>query len=179
MIKKKTAFTLVEIMVSVVIAVIAIGIIITAFLMGDKLWRAGTKQAALQREAQILSEKISRGMRPARSISIKDSGNTLEFVTDPNATPLYYADDRTSSFSIAAAGTTTPEGETIYRLVYDPDISQAGDEGTWSSSLVKDAASALFQRSGRQILVNFSLKDDFAGDGFQSLDVSTSIYFRN
>lgn len=176
---RKAGFTLIEIMVVSGLSVIVIGMIIAALVMTERLQKAGTKQASLQRDSQMLQEKILRKIRAARSLVIKDSGDTAEFITDPNFTPFYSGDDLSSTLYLTATAASTPEGETIYNLVCDPDVSQAGDEKILSSRLVKDAAKALFEKQGGRLGINFSLKDDFAGDGFQSVDISTLVYGRN
>ncbi len=176
---RRSGYTLIEILTASTIGVFVLGVMLMAFLMAGNMYQNGTKRALIQREAQLAVEKITKGLAAASTVTVSGGGDRIDFVYDPAQTPLVSSDDVAGAYYLTGTARKTPENESIYDLFYDPDTATGGNERVLSRHLVKKTAVSLFQESGRSVLINFSLKDDNARDGLQTVDVSTRVYGRN
>jgi len=124
--KRNNGFTIIEIMIALVASVILIGGVLSIYLMSLRTWREGSMDAALERTAGIIMEKIVRGpygrfgIREADigTVDVSESGNAVVFMVDKNDPPTpEISDDVTSRYY--QAGT---------QAIYDPNTAVVGDE---------------------------------------------------
>jgi prepilin-type N-terminal cleavage/methylation domain-containing protein len=123
---RQGGFTLVEMMVALVTAIMLIGGVYLVYLMALRSWAEGSSNVALERTAGVLMDKIVRGvngrfgLREADIglITISADGHSVTFLADKNDPPTAWnSDDVTSRYYQL--------GTNIY---YDPNSSVAGDE---------------------------------------------------
>lgn len=168
---KNKGFTIIELAVAIGIVIIVFTIVFTTYVTGHRLWRGGFTQLTFQSSGRIVLGKISGNLRLATEATILDSGDRIRFVTDPNRTPQASADDVTSEYYVSGTD-----------MIYDPDISTAGDEVILLRYVYKvQEASAIpfFQNSGSLIVITFRVYSSDAVHGTYWSNMSTSVKMRN
>lgn len=150
---RQGGFTLVEMMVALVTAIMLIGGVYLVYLMGLRSWAEGSSNVALERTAGVLMDKIVRGvngrfgLREADIglITISADGHSVTFLADKNDPPTAWnSDDTTSRFY--QLGT---------KVWYDPNASVAGDE--IALNRFGDVGSLDFSLSGHVLTARLSL----------------------
>jgi len=164
----KKGLSLVEITVAMGIMLMVFAVVFTAYLTAHKLWRGGFTQIAFQSRGRVVLARIADDLRSATGATIFDNGGRVRFVTDPNRTPQTLADDVSSEYYIL--------GDDI---IYDPDISVAGDEISVLQQVSIESAIPVFQISGDLVVITFRLFNTDAIYGTHWSGMSTSIKMRN
>ncbi|MDP2911597.1 MAG: prepilin-type N-terminal cleavage/methylation domain-containing protein, partial [Candidatus Omnitrophota bacterium] len=81
---KEKGFTLTELMVAAGIMLIILGVVASAQLISQRLWKAGFTQITFQSTGRIALDKIAKNLRSATGATIFDNGDRIRFITDPN-----------------------------------------------------------------------------------------------
>lgn len=82
--KKKSAFTLIEIIIALGVLVIVLGIVNSIFITGNKVFSDSDVKTTLQMERQAIQEQISNiGMQAVeiKSVNVDPDSNKLENIT--------------------------------------------------------------------------------------------------
>lgn len=154
--RRKNGFTIAEMMVSMIAAVMLIGGVWLIYLMSMRSWAEGSRNAGLERSAGIVIEKIVRGangrfgIREADigTVQVSVSGDSVTFMVDRNDPPTAWnSDDVTSRYY--KLGTM---------VMYDPDTSVAGDELVLNR--FGDVEELLFSLSGEVLTAKVVLTAD-------------------
>jgi type II secretory pathway pseudopilin PulG len=163
---KDKGFTIIELLVSLGIAILVFGILATAYLATQRIWKKGFSQITIQSQARTALSKITRAIMPAIDATILDNGNRIRFVTDPNRTISVTADDITCDYYIA--GTT---------IMYDPNTSVSGNEVLLLRNVYKEGTIPYFQLSGNLAVITFkvSVSDALYGSALVHITGSTKI----
>lgn len=161
-------FTLVEILVAVAIFLMAWTSITWAYVLTQRLVRGGSMSVAIQSNARIAMDKITKNLRTALSASIYDNGNRIRFVVDPNRTPEISSDDITQEYRLSGTD-----------LIYDPDISVSNDETLIGRKVYKEMGFLVFQLDGNLITVTFRIYENTPIFGYHGTNITTSIKLRN
>ncbi|MDP8230382.1 MAG: hypothetical protein P9L93_04675 [Candidatus Gorgyraea atricola] len=164
----KKGLSLVEITVAMGIMMAVFALIFTIYMTAHKLWRGGFTQIAFQSRGRIMLSRIADNLRSATGATIFDSGDRVRFVTDPNRTPETLADDVSSEYYVSGND-----------IIYDPDISIAGDETSVLQYVSMESAIPFFQISGDLVVITFRLFNTDAIYGTHWSGMSTSIKMRN
>lgn len=165
---KEKGFTLVELMVAAGIMLIVFGIVASTYMISQRLWRSGFTQIAFQSTGRIALDKISKNLRSATGGSIFNNGDRIRFVTDPNRTYGNASDDITCEYYISGTN-----------IIYDPDISSAGNETTLLRNVSRESNIPFFQVSSNLAVITFKVykNDIFYGAHWASM--TTSVKMRN
>lgn len=124
--QRKHGFTLPEMIISLIAAVMLIGGVSIVYLMGMRSWAEGSSNVALERTAGILMDKIVRGvngrfgLREADIglVTVSEDGRSVTYTVDKNDPPTSWnSDDITSRYYQL--------GQEVW---YDPNSSVTGDE---------------------------------------------------
>lgn len=124
--RRQHGFTLVELIIPLIAAVMLIGGVTLVYLMSLRSWAEGSTNVALERTAGIVMEKVVRGvngrfgLREADigTVLVPADGHSVTFMVDKHDPPTFwYTDDVTSRYY--QLGTC---------VWYDPNSAVAGDE---------------------------------------------------
>lgn len=161
-------FTLVELMVTAGIMLIISGVVVSAYLISQRLWKGGFTQVTFQSTGRIALDKISKNLRSATGAGILNNGDMIRFVTDPNRTYSNTADDITCEYYISGTD-----------IMYDPDITISGNETSILRNVYKEGTIPFFQISGNLAVITFKVyrNDVFYGKHWASM--TTSVSMRN
>lgn len=118
--KKKSGFTLIEIIIALGITVIVLGIANSIFITGNKVFSDSDVKTTLQIEGQAIQEKISNiGMqaREIKAVRGNDDSNELESITVSS----YDKNGNLQDFNleIEDTGNKYKDNSKIYRLMID------------------------------------------------------------
>ena len=160
--------SLVELVISMGIMLVIFSIVFTSYVTGERLNKGGFRQIALQSRGRIQLEKISRSLRSAIQSTILEGGDRIRFIIDPNRTPVTTVDDITCEYYLSGA-----------QLMYDPDVSTAGDEVVLLEDVFQEPGEPIFGISDGLIEVTFRLNNDDAIYGTSWSSIGTSITMRN
>jgi prepilin-type N-terminal cleavage/methylation domain-containing protein len=124
--RRQNGFTLVEMMVTLIAAVMLIGGVYLVYLMAIRSWQEGSVNVSLERTAGIIMDKIVRGvngrfgLREADigTVQVSSDGHSVTYMVDKHDPPTAWnSDDLTARYYQVATG-----------VWYDPNTSVAGDE---------------------------------------------------
>lgn len=169
-------FTLPEMIISLIAAVMLIGGVSIVYLMGMRSWAEGSSNAALERTAGILMEKIVRGvngrfgLREADIglVTVAEDGHSVTYTVDKHDPPTSWnSDDVTSRYYQLAK-----------EVWYDPDSSVAGDEIRLTH--FGNVENLLFSMSGYVLTARLSLTEPAPRTTARQLSVrmETDIFLR-
>lgn len=164
-------FTLIEMIIASAIMVIVLGMLLSLYAMGQRFFKAGMNQMDVVRQARDSLERISRHIRSAESIQIYDDysspiagtlGNFIK-ITIPGANDVgYYLNNQGEFRYIDNLATDNPDSEADDKKIADEVVS-----------------TNIFNSGGLAIEINFSIRDDYAKDGYQGIDLWTRAKPRN
>lgn len=118
--KKKSGFTLIEIIISLVVTIIVLEIVYSIFITGNKVFSDSDVKTTLQMEGQSIQEKISNiGMQAVeiKSISKDNNSNELESIIISS----YDKSGNSHDFVLAIddTGNIYKDNSKIYRFLID------------------------------------------------------------
>jgi len=151
-VKNQKAFTLAEILIASALSLIVIIEVISIYVMLERSWREGAAQLAVQREAQIVLEKIMYGNQVSISGTLYRAGlieadevYTPDIVDSDLPTP-----DNTIYFRLIVdnAGKWRSFFLSNGKIYYDPDISIGNNEVIIGPSSSDITATTLEFRKG-------------------------------
>jgi prepilin-type N-terminal cleavage/methylation domain-containing protein len=165
---KEKGFTLTELMVAAGIMLIILGVVASAQLISQRLWKAGFTQITFQSTGRIALDKITKNLRSATGATIFDNGDRIRFITDPNRTYSNASDDVTCEYYISGTD-----------IMYDPNTAVSGNEATLLRNVSKESNIPFFQVSGNLAVIAFKVyrNDTLYGTHWSSM--TTSISMRN
>ncbi len=164
----RKGFTLTELIVAIGILTMILSAIFTTYTTAHKLWRGGLTQITFQARGRITLARISENIRSSTGAAILNNGNRIRFVIDPNRTPGTTSDDVTCEYYISGID-----------IMYDPDISVAGNETSILCNVSKESSIPYFQNSGDLVVITFKLYNSDAIYGVHWSGMTTSIKMRN
>jgi len=164
----RKGFSLVELIIAMGIMITVFTVISSTYITTQKLWKGGFTQIAFQARGRIVLARISENLRSSTGATILNTGDTIRFVTDPNRTPETISDDITGEYYISDTD-----------LMYDPDISIAGDETSLLRNVSRESAIPFFQISGDLTVITFRLYNSDAIYGTHWAGMTTSVKMRN
>jgi len=132
------------------------------------LWKGGFSQITFQSTGRIALDRISKNLRSATGAVILNSGDKIRFITDPNRTYNNASDDITCEYYISGTN-----------IMYDPNVSVAGNEITLLRNVQKESNIPFFQLSGNLAVVTFKVYRSDALYGAHWASMSTSVNMRN
>lgn len=164
-------FTLVEVMIASAIMVVALGMLLSLYAMGQRFFRAGMNQIDVTRDARASLERISRHIRSAESIQIFDDYSSPTAGTQGNYVEIIIPGANDVGFYLNNQG----ELRYIDDLSIDNPVSEADDE------IIADEVVGvnIFSSEGIAIEISFSIRDACARDGYQGIDLWTRAEPRN
>jgi len=165
---KEKGFTLTELMVAAGIMLIILGVVASAQLISQRLWKAGFTQITFQSTGRIALDKITKNLRSATGATIFDNGDRIRFVTDPNRTYGSASDDVTCEYYISGTN-----------IMYDPNIAVSGNEITLLRNVSKESNISFFQISGNLAVITFKVYRNDALYGAHWSCMTTSVSMRN
>jgi type II secretory pathway pseudopilin PulG len=174
--RREKGFTLVEMVVALMAAVMLVGGVLVVYITSIQSWKEGSANVALERAAGIVMEKIVRGgngrfgLREADigTVQVSADGGSVTYLVDRNDPPTpYYNDDVTSRYY--QLGT---------RIWYDPNSSVAGDEVALNR--FGDVESVNFSLSSQVLTVKLALvaKAPLTTSRRLSVRMETNIFLR-
>jgi len=127
--RRQQGFTLAEILVALIGAVVVVGGVYAVYLMGLRTWQEGSSVAALERSAGLIMDKICRGangrhgLREATPTTVQVSEvsaniHSVEYKVDKVSPPTPWNRDDTTSRYYCNGN----------RVWCDPDVSVEGDD---------------------------------------------------
>ena len=153
--QRERGFTLPEMIISLIAAVMLIGGVCIVYLMAIRSWAEGSSNVALERTAGILMEKIVRGingrfgLREADIglVTVSEDGHSVTYTVDKNDPPTSWnSDDITSRYYQL--------GKEVW---YDPNSLVAGDEVRLNH--FGNVESLVFSMSGYVLTARLSLTE--------------------
>ncbi len=176
MVRQQHGFTLLEVVFTLIVAVMLIGGVFLVYLMSIRSWEEGARNASLERTAGIIVEKIVRGVNgrfglreaDVGTLQVSADGHSVNFLVDKHDPPTSWtSDDTTSRFY--QVGT---------RLWYDPNTAVASDEIPLNR--FGDVQSLDFSLSGYVLKIKLALTAAAPRTTSRRLSVrmETDVYFR-
>lgn len=165
---RNKGFTLVEVLVAVAIFLMAWASVTWAYVLSQRLVRGGSLSIAMQSNARIAMDKITKNLHTALSASVFDNGNRIRFVIDPNRTPENSLDDITCEYRLSGTD-----------LIYDPNVSVANDESTIARKVYKESNFTVFGVTGNLVTITFRIYEDTPVYGYHGTNITTSVKLRN
>jgi len=161
-------------MIASVIMVLAFGIFLSLYTMGQRFFKAGLKQIDVVREARGSLARMSRHIRSAQSIQIYDDYASPTSSTRGNYIKIFIPSGNDVGYYLNSQG----ELRYIANLNTDNPNSEADDEKI-ANEVVDVSGLGIFNSGNIAIEINFSIRDNNAKDGYQGIDISTRVKPRN
>ncbi|MBU4342967.1 MAG: prepilin-type N-terminal cleavage/methylation domain-containing protein [Candidatus Omnitrophica bacterium] len=165
---KDKGFTLVETLVALAILMVVFTALAISCVTAQRLWMGGFIQIAFQSRGRVVLEQMAGDLRSSTGATALNNGDRIRFVTDPNRTPQTASDDITSEYYLSNTD-----------IMYDPDITIAGDEISVLRSANREGAIPVFQMSGDLVVITFRLLSNNILYGTKWSSMATSIKMRN
>lgn len=156
--------TFIELMIAMALVIIAMAGISVMYLAGQRLVEGGLRQVDIQKDTQIVGERITRWIRPATSVSVLDSGDRLDIIV-----PLSIDEDDTVTRSIYY------DDEKIY---YDSDIND-GDPAIEVASGVFKTRDDVFELDSNIVDIEFGVERESLRVPTQPMELSLRVKIRN
>ena len=191
--RRSAAFTLVELMIAMGIASIAIAIVSTFIVMAAKGINGIVKQTAINDQASYAGEFMFNRIRFATSTAVATDGNTLSMTFDDNCEL-----DSTNSNVNSRDGIAYNDRD---HFEYFHFLNGDGNDGTyadnqlvysnaltkerrvlisaWVSKLTNQPVFFVQTNTSPAVFVRYGLTDDKVMDGYQHVDIRTRFVPRN
>jgi len=161
----KRGFTLVELLVGMFVALLALSSVMSSYVMLKTFWREGNIQIDVQGDARLAMSKIMRSVRQGIEANVSNNGNTLRIRLDPDRTEIA-GDDIWCQYDFA-----------------DSSISFDSGQGAGSVPLLnnvyKQGAADVFSANGRNISVVFRASDPASFFYYRGTFLQSSATLRN
>lgn len=161
---RNRGITLIELMIAMALVIIAMAGISVMYLAGQRLVEGGLRQVDIQKDAQIVGERITRWIRPATSVSVLDSGDRLDIIV-----PLSIDEDDTVTRSIYY------DDEKIY---YDSDINDDNPAVEVASGVFK-TRDDIFELDSNIVDIEFGIEIEYLRVPIQPMELSLRVKIRN
>lgn len=165
---KDKGFTLIETLVAMAISMVVFTALATSYVTAQRLWMGGFTQITFQSRGRVVLEQMTEYMRSSTGATALNNGDRIRFVTDPNRTPQISSDDITSEYYLSNTD-----------IMYDPDITIAGDEISVLRNANREGTIPIFQMSGDLVVITFRLLSNDILYGTKWSSMTTSIKMRN
>lgn len=160
----KRGFTIIELMIASTIMLLALGGVMTVYIVSNTFIQAGVAEVSIQKDAQVIGEKIIRWIRAGADADILNSGNAIQIETLISINPSQYV---TSAISY--------NDDEIY---YDSDISDGVHSSPIVDGVYRLTGKNIFSKAGSIINVNFGIGSDYLHGRIQPVEVSLRIRMR-
>jgi prepilin-type N-terminal cleavage/methylation domain len=179
--KKKSAFTLIEIIIALGVLVIVLGIVNSIFITGNKVFSDSDVKTTLQMERQAIQEKISDiGMQAttAQAVTIDSSGGSNEI----NSITInsYDKDGNLRPFTIEKqdSGKVYKNGDKIYNLRIDGELVSSNIKNVMLDNNTITAANTNTLKNISSIKFNITLMKE---NGYSNVEqpIDFGVAFRN
>jgi len=164
----KKAFTLPEILVASGIMLMVLIGLFSSFVIFQSFWSTGATQIYVQANARIAVKELVRQVRVGRQINVFDNGDRIQVILDPQRTPHLTTDDVTVEYYLA-------DGV----LYYDPNITVDNNTEIIARNIEPVAGQDIFKAEGILLTVTLKARDQNDNDGYQGVDIATSVSLRN
>ncbi len=171
---QERGFSLIEIMIASVILVLALGIFLSLYTMGQRFFKGGMKQIEVVRDARSSLTRMSRDIRSAQSVQIYDDYTSPTGNTQGNYIEIFIPSGNDAGYYLNSQG----ELRYIADLNSDNPASEADDKKI-ADEVVDVSGSGIFNSGNIAIEINFRIRDNYAKDGYQGIDISTRVEPRN
>ena len=158
--------TPIELLLATAIVLLAVGSVTAIYIMSTTVWKEGSAQIALQREASIVMEKMLRGINGMNGIREADT------VLLPNANNIRYTsgvDSKERSFYLSSG-----------QIMYDPNTSVASNEFSIAGKVRTSPPGLIFTLNANENVVTISLgMEDRVRDRVINADLTSQVRLRN
>lgn len=144
-------FTVVELMIASCVFLIALAGISIVYISGEGLMHAGINQLDAQRRVQTLNERIIRGIRPARSVTIINGGDGIQLVVPLEFDPVEMEPSNEVTMGVYF------QDNSFY---YDNNVND-GTPPVLISNNIYRGTNSIFSKIGDCVFVNFVLKSQY------------------
>jgi len=164
----KKAFTLPEILVASGIMLMVLIGLFSSFVIFQSFWSTGATQIYIQANTRTAVKELVRQVRTGRQINLFDNGDRIQVILDPQRTPYLTTDDVTVEYYLASG-----------ILYYDPDITVDNNTEVIARNIEKVMSQDIFKVEGVLLTVILRARDQNDNDGYQGVDIATSVSLRN
>ncbi len=168
---KKSGATLLELLIAVTIFLIVVGGMLATYLLIQRAWRSGEKQLIIQSEGWQAMKRISKDIRASADVN-PSSGNTNTIIL---SRPIN-ADGVVVKYHFWY---DADEDAIYHNISYDEEALNEDNEIVIIDRVVIESGEYLFNISGKNVTVNFKIRDPFTQDGYQGFDLHTKVTLRN
>lgn len=159
-------FTIIELMIASAIMLLVLGGVITVYIVSNTFIQAGIAEVSIQKDAQVIGEKIIRWVRSGSNAEIFGSGDSIQIETKIAINP---------SQTVTSAISYIDGHDEIY---YDSNISDGVPSSLILDGVYKLTGRNIFSKTGNIINVNFGIESDYLHGRIQPVEVSLRIRMR-
>jgi Tfp pilus assembly protein PilW len=172
----RSAFTLVEVMIAVSLALLVMGAVMTFLQFGGTYLSGITAQSVINQQAGNAIEFIQSRTRLATSVSTDSSGNvlTLSFDDDPTVDSdsdgkAYNDKDHFEQFKFLGVNGSAVSTNS---LVYIPNTAAANKQVLIPAGVRSLPGYNIFSVANQaSVIIRLSIADAYIGDHFQGIDI--------
>ena len=158
-------FTLIELMLSFFVTLLAITSVMSSFVMLQVFWREQNLQVAVQSNARLTLEKMIKQIRPGLEAQVLNDGNTLRVRLDPNRTDTP-SDDIWCKYEFADNSITFMPNETSTSKVILENVQ-------------KNGVDSIFSINGRNMSILFRVWEPASAFQYRGAYMKSSTTLRN
>lgn len=176
---KVTAFTLVELLISMAILTTVMGGIAFINITSQRYLKASSAFVTVSGDGRNTIERIVRPIRQANSINVINSGDRIEIRYDALEPPTSTTSDDTNIafyFDNGDGSDATVNDNVIY---LDDDNDAGTPDRVLAEKVMRIGTNSIFSINGREVTIRFKVQDDYPNDGYQAQDINTSAIMRN
>lgn len=165
---RKRAFTIIELLLVLALSAVVLGVVFSFFLSNTKTINGTGVNSDLQEEAQDITQKITKDLMEAKTISSIIAADNSDAIT------------RTSC-DISRLDIDFLTGDRISYILTGNDLTKSGEINSMGKDVKSLNVEALDGRSFSQtrgVKITINLSKDFANKTYE-YKVSTNIIFRN
>lgn len=165
---KTNGLTFIEVMIAMALLITAMAGVSIVFVTGQRLVEGGLRQVDVQKEIQVIGERITRWIRPASSFTITDGGDRIDIVVPLSINPLrevtrrIYFDDYDD------------------KIYYDADINDGNSAVAAAEEVYKIPRQVIFSSPSSNIVyVRFGVASEYRRITIQPMELSLRVKIRN
>ncbi|MCA9404941.1 MAG: prepilin-type N-terminal cleavage/methylation domain-containing protein [Candidatus Omnitrophica bacterium] len=166
---KKTAFTILELLVVIVAFSIIVGVVLNVYGVSLDIWNEGFKRSDIRTELSQTLELVTKNLRRATSIdALTDS--SITFTADLGSGSTTY---RVYLYNAADPEPNPPYTQSTYDLRWVQGTTSYGSGASLANNIIQPS-SPVFSQAGNVINVNLT-----AAEGDETVRLSSSVRPRN